>query len=152
MTAYAPPPAYPVADVRYRNGLGLTSLILGLVALTLCWIPFINYLSVVLGLVGIVLAIVGFARIGKRGANNPVTTAIGALVSARDRARVRRLELLRQRGRQVDHSVREGHGQGRHRVRGTAGLPGEDSARRPRVPGQGRRLLTAGVPVRRLPE
>lgn len=82
MTAYAPPPAYPVADVRYRNGLGLTSLILGLVALTLCWIPFINYLSVVLGLVGIVLAIVGFARIGKRGANNPVTTAIGALVSA----------------------------------------------------------------------
>jgi membrane-bound ClpP family serine protease len=73
--------APPTSETQYRNGLGVSALILGVVALALAWIPIVNYLAVVIGLVGLVLAIVGLVRVRRRGANNPVVTVLGGALS-----------------------------------------------------------------------
>ncbi|MQB01581.1 MAG: hypothetical protein GEU78_15045 [Actinobacteria bacterium] len=72
---------YNLPERDYRNGLGLTALILGIVGLSLAWIPIVGYLSVILGVVGVTLAVVGFVRIRRGGANNPVVTVFGLLTS-----------------------------------------------------------------------
>lgn len=49
------------------NGLGLASLIVGIVALAVSWVPFIGLLGVVVGIVGVVLGILGIALQKYRG-------------------------------------------------------------------------------------
>lgn len=71
----------PTVEVHYRNGLGIAALVLGIVALAFSFIPIVNYGSVVMGVVGFVLAIVGLVRVKRGGANNPVVTVIGGLLS-----------------------------------------------------------------------
>ena len=68
-----------------RNGFGLAALILGILALLACWIP---YVGVVIGLVGLILGIVGRSRVRKGLANNGgialagiITSALGLLAS-----------------------------------------------------------------------
>ncbi|WP_205163747.1 hypothetical protein [Arthrobacter roseus] len=39
------------------RGLGIAALVVALVALLLCWIPFVNNLSVILGAIAVLLAI-----------------------------------------------------------------------------------------------
>jgi hypothetical protein len=57
----APQYGYPQQPVQQQKGAGLaiTSLVLGIVALFLSWIPFVNYIAVILGVVGLVLGVVG---------------------------------------------------------------------------------------------
>ena len=59
--AYAPPPAAP----KRGNGFGLTALILGILALIGSFIPFLNYATGFLALVGIVFGIIGLVLKGR---------------------------------------------------------------------------------------
>ena len=57
---YGPGPnAYQQPAPQKGSGLAITSLVLGLIGLMLSWIPIINYLAVILGLVGLVLGFGG---------------------------------------------------------------------------------------------
>lgn len=47
------------------KGLAVGALVLGIVALLVCWIPFVNVVSVVLGLVALVLGAVAIGRVRK---------------------------------------------------------------------------------------
>jgi hypothetical protein len=60
--AYAPAPTPPI---KTGNGLGLAALIIGIVAFIGAFIPFLNYVSGILALVGLVLGIVGIFRKGR---------------------------------------------------------------------------------------
>jgi hypothetical protein len=78
--AYPPPPPQPYAGyaappIGPRNGLGIASLIIAIIALVTCW-------SVVLGVIlGIVAVVIGFAARGrvKRGEANNGGVAIAGL-------------------------------------------------------------------------
>jgi hypothetical protein len=61
-TGWPYPPPGAGRPSRKSPGLGIASLVLGLVALTVSWIPIVNYLSVILGLVGAVLGVVGIFK------------------------------------------------------------------------------------------
>lgn len=52
-------PVINVAPPRRGSSLGVVSLVLGLVAFMICWIPFINLLGVPLSALGLVLGLVG---------------------------------------------------------------------------------------------
>ena len=72
-------PAQPAA----KNGLGIASLVLGIIAFLTAFIPFLSlFVSVPLGLTGVLLAILGFVRISKRKADNAVVTVFGIVLSA----------------------------------------------------------------------
>ena len=63
-----PNPAPAVA--AKRSGMAIASLVLGIVAAALSWMPIVNNLAFLVGLVGLVLgivAIVGCVRKGKGG-------------------------------------------------------------------------------------
>ncbi|KAB1645189.1 hypothetical protein [Gulosibacter chungangensis] len=49
------------------NGMGLTGLIIGIVALAVCWIPWIGFVGVLIGFVGLVFGILGIALDKYRG-------------------------------------------------------------------------------------
>jgi hypothetical protein len=79
------PPGYPGAPQQRppseRKGLAITSLVLGIVAVLGCWIPFLNIGSVVLGLAGLVLGIVALVQASKGAAGGQVMAIIGAALS-----------------------------------------------------------------------
>jgi hypothetical protein len=70
---YPPPPVGP------RNGLGITSLVLAIVGLLSVWVPFVNIVSIVLGLVAVVIGFLGRGRV-KRGIANNGGIAIAGIV------------------------------------------------------------------------
>ena len=47
---------------RETNGIAIAAGVCGIVAIVLCWIPFVDYLSVVLGVLAIILGIIGVRR------------------------------------------------------------------------------------------
>lgn len=49
-------------DLRSRNGAGVVAGVCGILALALSWIPFVDYLSLVLGALAITLGILGVRR------------------------------------------------------------------------------------------
>lgn len=61
------------------NGLGLASLIIGIVALGVSWLPFVGLIGIVVGIVGIVLGILGMALGKYRGRR--VLAIVGTVVS-----------------------------------------------------------------------
>ncbi len=64
-----PSPAHftdPSADVRRTSGLGIAALIVGGVALLLSFVPFVNYVSGLIALVGVVLGIVALVQKGRK--------------------------------------------------------------------------------------
>ncbi|MFT4187325.1 MAG: DUF4190 domain-containing protein [Aeromicrobium sp.] len=73
-----PPPPSPVPPVggsrrpepsgQSSNGLATAGFVLSLIGLLLCWIPIVNFLGILLGVLGVVLAGVGLAASKKRGA------------------------------------------------------------------------------------
>jgi hypothetical protein len=81
---YQQPPAYAV--VQQGNGLGLAGGICGIVAVVLCWIPFVDYISIVLGALGIIFGAIGIRHANERGGGSKgmavtgVVTGIVALV------------------------------------------------------------------------
>jgi hypothetical protein len=81
---YPPPPPMPYAGqgavppVR-RNGMGTAALILAIIALLICWIPFVGFLGLILGIVAMILGFVGRGR-AKRGEANNSGVALGGIV------------------------------------------------------------------------
>jgi hypothetical protein len=76
---YAPAP-------QQGNGLGLAGGICGIVAVVLCWIPFVDYISIVLGALAIIFGAIGIRHANERGGGSKgmaitgVVTGIVALV------------------------------------------------------------------------
>jgi hypothetical protein len=80
---YAPHPGHqPPAPVQGSNGLATAGFILGLLGLLGSWIPVLNILGIILGLLGVVLAGVGLAKARKANAGKGLAIAgivLGAL-------------------------------------------------------------------------
>jgi hypothetical protein len=75
---FVPPAQQPQQP---KNGAGLAALIIGIVAVFLCWIPIVGYVSVILGVVGIALTIVGLVNVRRRLATNSAVTIIGGILN-----------------------------------------------------------------------
>ncbi len=61
-----------------NNGLAITALILGILALLLAWIPIVNFLSLVLGLAAVVLGFMGMRKAAVSGGKG---LAIGGIIT-----------------------------------------------------------------------
>jgi hypothetical protein len=65
-----PPPEVPLARGRSQtilygretNRIAVAAGVCGIIAVVLCWIPFVDYLSIVLGVLAIIFGIVGLRR------------------------------------------------------------------------------------------
>jgi Domain of unknown function (DUF4190) len=77
---YAPPPA-PAPPATKGAGLAIASMVLGIIALLLCWIPIINNVAAVIALVGLGLGIPAFIR-ARRGTHGGKGMAIAGLVTS----------------------------------------------------------------------
>lgn len=62
MTNFQPAPATPQSAPKRSNPLGLTALIVGIVAIVGCAIPIVNFVSIFLGIVAVILGIVGLVQ------------------------------------------------------------------------------------------
>lgn len=71
------PPANPE-----KNGLGLASLILGIVGLLFCLMPITGFIGFILGIIGLALGLAGISRCRKNKATNMKTAISGAILSA----------------------------------------------------------------------
>lgn len=65
----------PVQPEKKSGGLAIASLILGIVALFFSWIPIVNYFSVMLGVIGMVLGGIGIFK------SSRVMSIFGTLLS-----------------------------------------------------------------------
>lgn len=72
-------PAVSSENPQKNSAMGITGLVLGLIAIALAWIPFINVISIFLGFLGFIFALVGVvATVRKRRMGKGI--AIGGLV------------------------------------------------------------------------
>jgi hypothetical protein len=76
---YGPPQPRPASE---RRGLAIAALVLGIVALLGCWIPFVNIGSAVIGLVGVVLGIIAIVKAMRGAAGGKVMAITGTSLSA----------------------------------------------------------------------
>lgn len=78
-------PSQPAAAQRPRgNGFGITALILGIVTMVGCAIPFFNYLTVVIGIAGVVFGIIGLVikfRPRKAAIAGVILSGLGLILS-----------------------------------------------------------------------
>ena len=65
-----------------RNGLGVTSLVLGILALLGSWVPVVGVVAGILAVVGLVLGIVGMRRARRGEATNRGVALAGTILSA----------------------------------------------------------------------
>ncbi|PRZ05210.1 hypothetical protein BCE75_108192 [Isoptericola sp. CG 20/1183] len=77
--SYGPQQPRPAAE---RRGLAITALVLGIVALLGCWIPFLNIGSAVVGIVGVVLGIVAIVKASRGTVGGKVMAIVGTALSA----------------------------------------------------------------------
>ncbi len=74
-----------VTEIRKSiSGMGIASLVLGIIACISCWIPFVGCLVVPIGLIGLLLGIIGFfvSLLGRRsGCGLPLSGAFVSLLS-----------------------------------------------------------------------
>ncbi|MGO1543760.1 MAG: hypothetical protein ACTHXA_05395 [Gulosibacter sp.] len=75
-----PPQPQPAPPSSGLNGFGLTGLIIGVVGLAVCWIPFIGFAGIFIGFVGLVFGVLGLALDKYRGRR--LLAIIGTIVSA----------------------------------------------------------------------
>jgi hypothetical protein len=71
-------------ETKGVNGLGLASLILGIIAVLGCWIPLLNVISIILASLGIIFGLLGFfiALVGRKsGVGLPVSGLIICLTT-----------------------------------------------------------------------
>ncbi|MFD1505453.1 hypothetical protein FE374_02325 [Georgenia yuyongxinii] len=60
---YAPPPPY--AAQRPGSGMAIAAFVIGIVALLLAWIPVINVIAIIGGIVAVVLGIISIRKVGR---------------------------------------------------------------------------------------
>ncbi|WP_158545893.1 DUF4190 domain-containing protein [Blastococcus sp. TF02A-30] len=79
----SPPPYYapPPGPVRKNSGLAIASLVLGIVALLLSWVPIINNFAAVLAVVGLGLGIPALVR-ARRGTHAGHGMSIAGLITS----------------------------------------------------------------------
>ena len=78
------PPHQPQPLAQKGNGLAVAALVLGIIALVFCWIPFLNVLSIILGLIGLGLGVpelVGALRGRRSGKGMAITGVILSVVA-----------------------------------------------------------------------
>ncbi len=82
------PPQQTQPPALKGNGLAVAALVLGIIALVFCWIPFLNVLSIILGLIGLGLGVPGLLgalrgrRSGKGIAITGVILSVVAIIAA----------------------------------------------------------------------
>lgn len=59
---YQPQPRAPYHHRKPVSGLAVTGLVLGIIALLISWIPIINNLAFILGIIGLIFAIIGIVK------------------------------------------------------------------------------------------
>lgn len=69
----AGPPA--PAPAKGSNGLAVAGFVLGLIGLLMSWIPVVNFLGILLGGIGLVLAVIGLVQAKKRNAGKGLAIA-----------------------------------------------------------------------------
>jgi hypothetical protein len=84
------PPPYPPPPMPYagagsatgppRNGLGTAALVLAIIGLLVCWIPFVGVLAIVLGVVAVALGFVGRGRVSRGLATNGGVAVAGIVL------------------------------------------------------------------------
>lgn len=67
----SPPYGYtPQQTIIYGNqgnGIGVAAGVCGIIAVALCWIPFVDYVSIVLGALAIIFGVIGVRRANQFG-------------------------------------------------------------------------------------
>ena len=78
---YPPNPQGPQSQQPQGNGLAVAGMVLGIITLVLCWVPFLNWL---LALLAIVFGAIGIGRAGKvgRGKGMAITGLVCGAVGA----------------------------------------------------------------------
>jgi hypothetical protein len=64
---YAYAPQETIIYGQQRNGIGVAAGVCGIIALALCWIPFIDYVSIVVGALAIIFGVIGVRTANQRG-------------------------------------------------------------------------------------
>jgi len=72
-SGWAPPPTGP------KNGLGIAALVIAIIGLITCWIPFAGLIGIVLGIVAVAIGFPARSRV-KRGEANNGGVAIAGIV------------------------------------------------------------------------
>ncbi len=86
--AFAAPSAQPVVAIpaeqppKPSSGFAIASLVLGILALLNCWIPFVGVVGLVLGVVGLVFGIVSLVRVGRHLASGKGMAIAGTICSS----------------------------------------------------------------------
>jgi hypothetical protein len=68
--------------MQLKNGLGISSLVLAIIGLLSVWVPVVNIVSIVLGLVAIVIGFAGRGRVKRGTANNGGVAIAGIVLGA----------------------------------------------------------------------
>lgn len=77
-----PPPGYHYGPPPQKKGLGIAAMVVGIVAISISWIPLLGLLSFILGPVAVVLGIIAFLKRWGRGQaiTGIITGALGTVI------------------------------------------------------------------------
>lgn len=77
-----PPPGYHYGPPPQKKGLGVAAMVVGIVAISISWIPLLGLLSFILGPVAVVLGIIAFLKRWGRGQaiTGIITGALGTVI------------------------------------------------------------------------
>jgi hypothetical protein len=67
---------------KQGNGFGVTALVLGIVAIAGFWIPLLNVISIIIGVLALIFGIIAVAVSGKRGGKGKGTGWTGVILGA----------------------------------------------------------------------
>lgn len=70
----------PMSAPQHSSAAGIVSLILGILAIIICWIPIINNLSAVAGIIGLIFGIVAILRIKKKNLSGKGVAVAGLIL------------------------------------------------------------------------
>ena len=76
------PTSYYYGPPQAKNGLGISSFVLGIVSIVIVWIPFVWMVTLPVSLTGLGLGLGNLMRLHAKRAHNPVLTWIGVGLSA----------------------------------------------------------------------
>lgn len=74
-------PVYQPADMPRGNGIGTAGLVMGIVSAALCWIPFVNVVVFITGLLGFIFSLIGVCRRNVTGKGKAIAGLILSIVA-----------------------------------------------------------------------